>query len=198
MDLDQVRAEWDAAAGTFDLEADHGLLDPGTREAWRQVLGPLLPSTPARVADLGCGTGTLAVLLAEDGHDVTGLDLSPRMIDRARAKAAAAKVPARFAIGDASRPSLARRTFDVVLARHVVWALPDAATSLHTWVDLLTTGRRLVLVEGRWGAGSGLSADELRALVAPLVRTVDVVPLTDSALWGREIDDERYALVAMT
>ena len=76
-----------------------------------------------------------------------------------------------------------------------MWALPDAASSLRAWVDLLTAGGKLVLVEGRWGTGSGLSADDLRALVAPVVREVDVVPLSDTALWGREIHDERYALV---
>jgi SAM-dependent methyltransferase len=198
MGLDQVRAEWDAAADTFDLEADHGLLDPGTREAWQRLLRSLLPSPPARVVDLGCGTGTLAVLLAEDGHDVTGVDLSPRMIRRARAKARAAGAPARFAIGDASRPALTRGAFDVVLARHVVWALPDAAASLRAWADLLAPHGRLVLVEGRWGNGSGLSAGELRAMVGPLVREVAVTPLTDEVLWGKGIDDERYALVGAT
>ncbi len=198
MGLDQVRAEWDAAADTFDLEADHGLLDPAARDAWQRVMRSLLPSTPARVADLGCGTGTLAVLLAEDGHDVTGLDVSPRMIGRARAKALAAGAPARFAIGDASRPALSPGSFDVVLARHLVWALPDAAASLRAWVHLLAPGGRLVLVEGRWGNVSGLSADELRAVVGPLVREVAVTPLTDEALWGKAIDDERYALVGAT
>src|SRR5687768_4542510 len=58
---------WDREAQTFDEAADHGLADPDCREAWRSLLLEHLPPAPARVADLGCGTGTLALLLAEVG-----------------------------------------------------------------------------------------------------------------------------------
>ena len=85
--IDEARALWDAEALTFDEAPDHGLADPETRAAWRDLLLAHLPPAPARVADLGCGTGTLSVLLADEGYDVHGVDLSPEMIDRARAKA---------------------------------------------------------------------------------------------------------------
>lgn len=54
-----MRAEWDAEAEHFDQEPDHGMLAPETRAAWWEVLGVVLPASPARVADLGCGTGTV-------------------------------------------------------------------------------------------------------------------------------------------
>ncbi len=196
MDLDQVRAEWDAAAATFDLEPDHGLLDPGVRNAWWQLLEPLLPVASSRVADLGCGTGTLAVLLAENGHEVTGVDLSPEMIARARAKAAAAGLAPRFIVGDAASPALPSGSLDVVLARHVVWALPAPATAIRAWVDLLAPGGILLLVEGRWSTGAGLAAEQVRALLPADVHDVQVIELPDPALWGKEIHDQRYVLVA--
>jgi SAM-dependent methyltransferase len=195
MDLDDVRREWDAEADAFDVEADHGLLDPATRAAWWDLLETLLPAAPARVADLGCGTGSVAVLLAEHGYDVTGLDLSPRMLDQARAKAASAGTTCTFVVGDASSPALADAAYDVVFSRHVVWALPDPAAALRRWLDLLASDGRLVLVEGLWATGAGLGADALRALVEPLELDVAVTPLTDPALWGKEIQDERFALV---
>ena len=49
---------WDDQAAVFDEAPDHGMSDPTVREAWAALLLPLLPSVPARVADLGCGTGT--------------------------------------------------------------------------------------------------------------------------------------------
>ena len=194
---DQTRALWDAEALTFDEAPDHGLADPGTRAAWRELLLAHLPPAPARVADLGCGTGTLSVLLAEEGYDVHGLDLSPEMIDRAVAKAAATPdLPVSFAVGDASEPDLPEGRFDVVLSRHVLWALPDPAAGLRRWCDLLAPGGRLLLVEGRWFNGAGLSAVDTRALVDQVGRRSDVRPLPEPVFWGREIDDERYLVVS--
>ncbi|GAB2867595.1 hypothetical protein GCM10027026_17010 [Myroides odoratimimus subsp. xuanwuensis] len=81
-----TRELWDREALTFDDEADHGLADPATRAAWRDLLLGVLPAAPARIADLGCGTGTLTRLLVDEGYDVDGVDFSPEMIRRARAK----------------------------------------------------------------------------------------------------------------
>lgn len=191
---DEARAQWDAEAVSFDDAADHGLTDPVTRAAWRDLLLAHLPPPPARVADLGCGTGTLSVLLAEAGHDVHGIDLSPEMVRRARAKAA--DLPVSFVVGDASEPDLPPGAFDVVLSRHVLWALPDPADGLRRWCDLLAPAGRLLLVEGRWFNGAGLAAAETEALVAGVGRTSVVRRLPEPVYWGREIDDERYLLVS--
>lgn len=196
MEMDRVRAEWDAEAEHFDREPDHGLLAPETRAAWWEVLEAVLPASPARVADLGCGTGTVSVLMAEHGYEVVGVDLSPRMIDQARHKAHEVGVSVRFDVGNAAEPRLELAAFDVVFGRHVVWAMPDPAKALRRWVPLLRPGGRLVLVEGRWSTGAGLSADSLISLVSPLVDQIEVTPLPDPTLWGKPIDDERYALVA--
>lgn len=68
---------WDAEAARFDEAPDHGLLDADVRAAWSDLLRDYVPAR-SRVLDLGCGTGSLAVLLAEQGHVLTGVDLSPR------------------------------------------------------------------------------------------------------------------------
>jgi SAM-dependent methyltransferase len=187
---------WDGQAPVFDDEPDHGLRDPAVRRAWRQLLLPCLPPVPARVLDAGSGTGTLAVLLGEAGYDVTGVDVAPRMVERARAKAARAGVAAEFVVADAAHPPPAARPYDVVLCRHVLWALPDPGAALRRWVDLLAPAGRLVLVEGRWSAGGGLGAEELRRLVLRHRSEAEVLRLPDPALWGRPIDDERYLLVS--
>ncbi len=113
-------ATWDAETGRFDDEADHGLRDPAIRQAWRTLLVGRLPGAPARVADLGCGTGTLSGLLGEAGYEVDGVDFSPRMVELARRKAD--RLPrGRFVLGDAAEPPLEPGTYDVVLCRHVDW-----------------------------------------------------------------------------
>jgi len=189
---------WDAEAETFDREPDHGLADPECRAAWRDLLADALPEAPSRVADLGCGTGSLTLLLAEAGHAVTGVDLSPAMVARARAKAGDV---AELVIGDAAAPPLTPASYDVALCRHVLWALPDPAAALERWVGLLAPGGRLVLVEGRWGSPpssgtSGLTAAQTIALVEATGRTAELRRLPEPVFWGRAIDDERYLVVS--
>ncbi|KPI11230.1 hypothetical protein OV450_3190 [Actinobacteria bacterium OV450] len=209
-----ITAYWDAAAAAFDDEADHGLRRQPVRAAWARLLASCVPAEPADVLDVGCGTGSLSLLLAEAGHRVTGVDLAPRMIERATAKLAAAGLAARFLVGDAGTPPTGEQRYDVVLCRHLLWTLPDPEAALRAWVARLRPGGRLVLVEGRWreagqsgapyvaGAGAlpwngGVTADALAAAVRPLAAGLHVEPLDgEPALWGGPVTDERYALIA--
>lgn len=186
-------ATWDAEAGTFDDEPDHGLADPQCRAAWRDLLLEELPPAPARVADLGCGTGSLSLLLAEEGYAVTGVDFSPAMVERARAKAGDV---VELHVGDAATPPLEAAAYDVVLCRHVLWALPDPTAALVRWTGLLAPGGRLVLVEGRWHTGGGLTADQTVTLLEAAGRTAELRPMPEPVFWGGEIDDERYLVVS--
>jgi SAM-dependent methyltransferase len=189
------RELWDREAPTFDDEPDHGLGDEVTRDAWRTLLLGVLPPAPARVADLGSGTGTLSVLLAEDGYAVDGLDASPEMVSRARAKAEVAGVDVDVRVGDANAPDLERAAYDVVLSRHVLWAMDDPAAALERWLALLAPGGVLVLVEGSWSTGAGITSEEAVALVRGTGRTAELRRLPEAVYWGKEITDDRYLLV---
>jgi len=185
---------WDDEAVTFDEAADHGLRDPAVRAAWRKLLLSVVPPAPARIADLGCGTGTLTLLLAAEGYAVDGVDFSPEMIRRARAKEPVGRVT--FTEADADDPPLEPGVYDVVLCRHVLWAMPDPAVTLRRWIDLLGPGGRVVLVEGNWSTGAGLSAARTVELVEATGREAELRMLPEATYWGREIDDERYLVVS--
>ncbi|MFF9361416.1 class I SAM-dependent methyltransferase [Streptomyces griseoluteus] len=189
--------DWDAQAAVFDDEPDHGLRAPETRAAWAERLRGWLPGQPSDVLDLGCGTGSLALLAAEQGHRVTGVDASPAMVERARAKLAGQD--ARVLRGDAALPPVAAEGYDVILVRHVLWTLPRPGEVLRHWRTLLRPGGRFVLVEGVWGSLSpvGTPVDEVTALLAPLAGRIRVEPLSgDPLLWGKTVTDERYAVLA--
>ena len=55
---------------------------------------------PCRALEIGCGTGTNSVWLAQQGFDVTGVDVAPLAVERAKQRAKAAGVAAQFAVAD--------------------------------------------------------------------------------------------------
>lgn len=208
--VEQIAEYWDKHAEEFDREPDHGLLDSDTRAAWKDLLRMWLPHPAGDVADLACGTGTLSVLAAELGNTVRGFDLSSEMVLRAKAKTSHFGSAVEIAQADVSAPPLEPRSVDVVLARHILWTLPDPQAALAAWATAVRPGGRLVLVEGRWSSAcdetfddagrmpwaGGVGAADLRAAVEVHATGVQVIPLTDPLLWGCEIDDERYLLAA--
>ena len=121
---------------------------------------------------------------------------APRMVAAAERKAGTTGVRAEFLQGDAAVPPYPEASCDVVLARHVLWALPDPGAALDRWVRLLRPGGRLVLVEGRWSTGAELPAAGCQALVLDRRRQATVRRLDDPTLWGGPIEDERYPLVS--
>jgi SAM-dependent methyltransferase len=63
-----------------------------------------VPVRPCRALELGCGAGASAVWLAQQGFDVTALDLSPLAIERASRRAQDAGVQVRFLVADVLQP----------------------------------------------------------------------------------------------
>jgi len=69
---------------------------------------------PRRILDLCCGTGTVANILAAKGYKVTGVDISPAMIEIAGRKARKSALPVEYRVANAADLSL-HTTFDLVL-----------------------------------------------------------------------------------
>ncbi len=195
--LQESRQYWDNVAPSFDDDPDHGLRDPLILETWEAFLKKCLPYANASILDIGCGTGSLSVVLAELGHKVTGIDLSPSMISFAQAKAATRGLQIEFHVMDAVSPLLPDRQFDVVVCRHLLWSLPEPRQVLQKWAEFLRPKGRLLLIEGYWETGSGLHADEITEMLQPSFTIVSVQNLSDDPnYWGRKVIDERYAIIA--
>jgi SAM-dependent methyltransferase len=105
----------------------------------------LAERTAPRVLDFGCGTGRLAIAMAEAGHDVTAIDASGPALDAARRKPGAGKV--RWIEGSAE--SLPARAYEaVLLTDHVAQSLVGDDEWSSTLVRLrraLVPGGRLIL-----------------------------------------------------
>jgi len=195
--LDRLRKLWDKEAATFDNEPDHGLRDPRVRQAWVTLLKASLPVPPLTILDIGCGTGSLTILLSELGYAVTGADFSPEMIKLAEEKATHAGYTIPFHIMDASNPNFTPQQFDVIVCRHLLWALPDPAQVLQRWANLLKPHGQLLLIEGFWHTGGGLHAQQILDIMPSTMTDLIVTDLSNQPeLWGGAVDDERYLIYA--
>lgn len=67
------------------------------------------------VLDVGCGTGEVTLEMAERGHEAWGIDISPKAIDQAKAKARLRGLPATFLVGNALEIEHLNRKFDTIL-----------------------------------------------------------------------------------
>lgn len=196
--LQQTREFWDAEAASFDDQPDHGLRDPVVREAWAALLKRSLPPSGGSVLDIGCGTGSLSVVLASLGYAVTGIDLSPEMIVRAEAKAKASGHAITFQVMDAAFPQFPPEQFDAIVCRHLLWALPELDQVLLRWERLLKLGGRLLLIEGHWHTGAGLVSMQVINALPISFPWSNVEYLNDQAdLWGGTVADNRYAITTI-
>ncbi len=86
---------------------------------------------PGRAIDLGCGTGSNAVFLAQHGFEVTGVDFAGAAIDKARAKAEAAGVRVDFIVDDLTDLRQVSGTFDLLVDYGVLDDLRDRDRELY-------------------------------------------------------------------
>lgn len=91
------------------------IIDRREKEA---VLNALAPITDKRILEVACGTGRFTVMLAQEGADVTGVDISQAMLDQGRNKAIQANVNENldFLRSDAARLPFPDNHFDAVFA----------------------------------------------------------------------------------
>ncbi len=145
------RYGWDRAAGHYEALWQAQLADA---HAALQAAAALAPGE--RVLDVACGTGLVtfdAARAVGARGQVFGIDLSGQMVDAARRRAQALRLPhVGFARMDAEVLALPDASFDVALCALGLMYVPDPARALHEMHRVLRPGGRLVAAV--WGARS--------------------------------------------
>jgi SAM-dependent methyltransferase len=137
----ETRRGYDAWAASYD-EAANPMI---AASEWLLDRAPLA-CAGADVLEIGCGTGrNVARVLAAGARSYTGVEPSPGMLERARARCADPRV--RFLEGDAAAPPVAPASCDVALVVLVLEHLPDLAAPLAAIARALRPGGRLRLIE---------------------------------------------------
>ena len=167
---DGVRSMFDRIAPVYD--AMNRVMTAGLDRRWRRLTAAAVVRPDDRVLDACCGTGDLALAAERAGGRVTGLDFSPRMLQRARGKSAAIE----WVEGDLLALPFPDGSFE---ATTVGFGVRNVADLEHALTEL----RRVLVLGGRLGV---LEITMPRGPLAPFYRLWfdRVVPLVGKALKG--------------
>ena len=103
-----------------------------------------------RVLDLGCGAGTDSLVAAQmvgQSGRVTGIDMTPEMLAKARASAAEMGANVEFFEGEVERLPFANESFDVVISNGVIDLVPDKDAVFGEISRVLAPGGRIQIAD---------------------------------------------------
>lgn len=170
----RVGAMFDAIAGSYETVV------PWFRPIADRLVDELAPHQREHVLDMGCGTGAVVLALNEavgEHGRIVGLDVSRRMLERAKGAAAARSLHnVEFYEMDATHPDLPPSSFSMITSSLVLPFLPDPVAALDTW-------RHLLVPEGKIGVttfgGASDIWEQLDGLFRPYLRPDSPDPRRD-------------------
>lgn len=158
-----AKKRWDRAARTYDLM--ESLVERFRFRKRRQRLWSKVEGT--RILEVGVGTGKNFLYYPAD-VEITAIDFSPKMLERARSKARRQNVKAHLLQMDAQHLEFEDNTFDTVAATCVFCSVPDPVCGLTEVERVCKPGGKVILLE------HVLSANRILALLMNLVNPLVV------------------------
>lgn len=168
------KPDWDEHYATDSLPWDTGQPDP-------HLVGLIERGTiaPGRALEVGCGTGTNALWLAERGFEVLGVDISPRAIAKAEAKAKAkAGARVRFSVLDFLTGEIESARFDFVFDRGVLHVFDEPSVR----AQFAQQVGRVLATGGHWFSLAGSTEGPERDFGPPRRSARDLTLAVEPAL----------------
>ena len=152
MDIEnRIKNYWDERSEDFS-KFRRIELEGVSSYAWEKILMADLPAgNSLKILDVGTGAGFFAATLSKLGHKVTGVDLSPKMIDAAEKLFRDIKLDAEFFTADAQNLPFDDATFDAIVTRNLTWTLPDVMKAYREWHRVLKIGGVLINFDSDYG-----------------------------------------------
>lgn len=166
---EMIKAYWDCSADGYSSFVNCGMRSR-RRVFLKEILSEEIGETGKKILDVGTGPGTLALILAEMGHDVTGLDFSEGMLSRGRENARRFGLDVAFVRGDAEDLKFEDASFDVVICRALMWTLTRPEEAVAEWNRVLRPGGIVAVIDGSWNSGkSCIKRKAWRLFSLPLI-----------------------------
>lgn len=144
-----IASYWNIRSSTYTNGVNG--FDEEERAVWKQIFENSLSSSERlNVLDVGTGTGFLALLFAEIGHKVTGVDLSLGMLEKAKHNAQNMGLEIDFFHGDAEDLPFEDSSFDLVTNKFLLWTLQQPDCAVREWKRVLKPGGMVFSIDGDW------------------------------------------------
>lgn len=120
---------------------------------WMAEIKRYLPEkekSQIEILDIGTGPGFFAILLAQEGYQVTAIDCTAEMLAEAQENAGALAEQITWKIMDAQQLELADSSFDLVLSRNLTWVLEDPEQAYREWYRVLKPGGTMLNFDANW------------------------------------------------
>jgi len=138
---------WDSVADTVARERSE-ILSGEQSVCWETALSTLLSAKKAlRILDAGCGSGFLSVILKRLGHNVTGIDISPVMIQCAYETASSFGQRIEYRIMDCGDMDFGDESFDAIVCCEALSYMQDAKHVLTEFRRVLKKGGYIIIFD---------------------------------------------------
>lgn len=158
---EQIVHYWEKRSESFLEQRRSELANPIAKRWMKEIEKQIPAGRRLKILDVGCGAGFFSILLAKEGHEVFGIDLTPEMIENAIQLAEEENADCRFQVMDAENPMFADETFDVVISRNLTWTLPNAEHAYGEWMRVLKTGGVLLNFDANYGKDDASDTKDL-------------------------------------
>jgi len=149
--MQEISRYWDKQSAIWSEEKKEAWSQPVTQR-WLTYFKDLLPKLKGnKVLEVGTASGYFANILAMAGYEVAAVDISPAMIDEARAVSADLNLATDYRVMDAQQLDFAANSFDLVFTRLMTWTTPDVEAFYREVYKMLRPGGLLLNFDGDFG-----------------------------------------------
>lgn len=147
----RVKNYWTFRAKDFAAVRKNELQDSISGK-WAEEFEKYLPGgRMLDILDVGTGSGYFSAILSKMGHRLTGIDVTPAMLEEAKLLSRENGVNPDFFVMDAQQLGFFDNTFDAVVTRNLTWTLPEPRKAYAEWCRVLKPGGVMINFDANYG-----------------------------------------------
>ncbi len=145
-----IKEYWTKRSASYS-EQNNEELNSNKKNIWKEmILENIEEKGKLKILDVGCGPGEFSILMAKEGHDVVGVDLTEAMLEEARNNALKYNVSPKFINMDIQNLEFQDETFDLIISRNVTWHLQDVDKFFNECNRVLKNNGKLIYFDANW------------------------------------------------